>query len=521
MLKGAGAAPAHLPKASDAGAGFVVGGDMVAVFAQLAGKQWARANNAHLSAQHIDELGKLVDAGAADDAADGGHARVVGEFEIVGLILLVKRFIFGFPAFKRAIGIEHHASEFDEGEELAVFTHALLCEENGPSVVAFDAPCHPGKQRREKEQKRRGAQDVEHPLQQLRASASEAVAGAQEQHFVAEEVGNLHAEQRQTVDGGNDDEVVPGEHELLGELSQPMVVVVAEHGHDLVGAGLRKHLAHGKRERDGGEGLFAQLGVAFARVGADHGHGCVAKEALAGQRVGRVLQVFGAANQHIGLGQLARPEKAVADGEAGQWQGGENEQPGDTGPEAGKLPFAKVHDHGVDHGGHHDHNHQLLHFVPPGFAARGGVMPLHGTHPADHADHDQAKNDQPQRAGARPPCVQRGGHVHFVQQPKRHASEEEAETENAQIGGDEQGFDARLLAAPARPWGKGAGELLIGAQGHHGVARGERITVLWKLGRVGRSCVECRWAHDWPARWSGGGGPEKAFDFTGPHFFAC
>src|ERR1041385_3583884 len=40
-----------------------------------------RAEEAHLAAEEVDELGKFVDGRLAQPAADGGDARVVGDFE--------------------------------------------------------------------------------------------------------------------------------------------------------------------------------------------------------------------------------------------------------------------------------------------------------------------------------------------------------------------------------------------------------------------------------------------------------
>src|SRR5208282_6138249 len=48
---------------------------------ELVGQGGARADEAHLAANHIEELRQFIDAEAAEQPADGSYALVVGELE--------------------------------------------------------------------------------------------------------------------------------------------------------------------------------------------------------------------------------------------------------------------------------------------------------------------------------------------------------------------------------------------------------------------------------------------------------
>src|SRR3546814_4689133 len=70
-----------------------------------------RADEAHLAAQHVEELRQLVQPRLADERADAGHAVVVG----------------GRPARHAiALGIGAHATKLDQAETLPALADAHL-----------------------------------------------------------------------------------------------------------------------------------------------------------------------------------------------------------------------------------------------------------------------------------------------------------------------------------------------------------------------------------------------------------
>src|SRR3546814_5616359 len=70
-----------------------------------------RADEAHLAAQHVEELRQLVQPRLADERADAGHSVVVG----------------GRPARHAiALGIGAHATKLDQAETLPALADAHL-----------------------------------------------------------------------------------------------------------------------------------------------------------------------------------------------------------------------------------------------------------------------------------------------------------------------------------------------------------------------------------------------------------
>src|SRR5580704_13479097 len=74
-------ATAHLPDARQAGSNGKPPALPGLVLRDLYGDRRARTHDAHLAAEDIDELGKLVDAVLADETADPGDARVTAHLE--------------------------------------------------------------------------------------------------------------------------------------------------------------------------------------------------------------------------------------------------------------------------------------------------------------------------------------------------------------------------------------------------------------------------------------------------------
>jgi hypothetical protein len=85
--------------------------------------------------RHVDELRQLVEAGAAQDAADTGDPAVA------------------------------HRAELEDGEGAAGTAEALLAEEHRTSVFEQDGDRDGGHHRQEEEQAAGGADNVEGPFQ--------------------------------------------------------------------------------------------------------------------------------------------------------------------------------------------------------------------------------------------------------------------------------------------------------------------------------------------------------------------
>ena len=84
------------------------------------------ADEAHLTAQHIPELWKLVDRGRAQNTTDPGDTRILANLEewAVGFVLV------GQIRLNR-LGIDDHGAQLEDAEDVAVQTDAVLLEQNG------------------------------------------------------------------------------------------------------------------------------------------------------------------------------------------------------------------------------------------------------------------------------------------------------------------------------------------------------------------------------------------------------
>ena len=121
---GVAAVAVDLGPAGDAGADLLadqVAGDLLLQVLHMVGNLRPGAYQAHLAHQDIEELGQLVHAGFADEAAENG-------FPGVGI---------GGPGGV-AVGVYPHAAEFQHGEDLFVPADALLHEEHGAGAAELD-----------------------------------------------------------------------------------------------------------------------------------------------------------------------------------------------------------------------------------------------------------------------------------------------------------------------------------------------------------------------------------------------
>src|SRR5690348_4350957 len=110
---------------------------------------WARTYDAHLPAKNIDELRQLVEAGAAEEAADARHAIVVA----------ARR-----AAARRVTELGPHAAELENAEQAVRAAQTLLPEQDGAGRFDPDRDCDGRDYRKQQDKKRPREGYVEHPL---------------------------------------------------------------------------------------------------------------------------------------------------------------------------------------------------------------------------------------------------------------------------------------------------------------------------------------------------------------------
>src|SRR5208283_1329321 len=103
----------------------------------------ARTNEAHIATQDVDDLRKLIDAVAADDAPDARDAFVVGEFENLFALVIgaVGRRALPEPnplldvfAMRVVAGLASHRAQLEKAEFLAADPDAVLAEKHRAAI---------------------------------------------------------------------------------------------------------------------------------------------------------------------------------------------------------------------------------------------------------------------------------------------------------------------------------------------------------------------------------------------------
>ena len=108
-------ASVHLCPSGDSRPNVVAAHLLGCVPREVVHQERTRAYEAHVSSQHVDQLGELVEAGAPQEATDGGQPRLVGEQVAVGVALV------------------DHGAELQHAERTTTAPRSLLTEQHrGP-----------------------------------------------------------------------------------------------------------------------------------------------------------------------------------------------------------------------------------------------------------------------------------------------------------------------------------------------------------------------------------------------------
>ena len=119
----------------------------------------AGADQAHVSGEHVDQLGELVEGEATHPLTGRRDARVVLHLEQPALVALL-----GLQRGEQCLGVVDHRAELPAAEGLPVATDAGLAEQDRPAVVLPHPEGGEGEDRREEDQQAEGADDVEGAL---------------------------------------------------------------------------------------------------------------------------------------------------------------------------------------------------------------------------------------------------------------------------------------------------------------------------------------------------------------------
>lgn len=117
-------AAADLPKAGDAGRGHADDGQVVADLLFFTWQVWARADEAHLAFDDVEDLRQFVEAVLADELADLRDARVVAAEFLELLPLLLGLRVLAEEVQEDAVGVLIHRTELVALEGLAALADA-------------------------------------------------------------------------------------------------------------------------------------------------------------------------------------------------------------------------------------------------------------------------------------------------------------------------------------------------------------------------------------------------------------
>ena len=125
----------------------------------LPAQRRAGADEAHVALQDVEQLGQLVEAGAAQDVADLGDPGVTGQLEQRARALVV-----GLHGGQPGLGVDAHRAELEHPELGVAPADPLLAEQDRTAVLPLDQDGDDRQHRRGDEQQRAGDDDVERPL---------------------------------------------------------------------------------------------------------------------------------------------------------------------------------------------------------------------------------------------------------------------------------------------------------------------------------------------------------------------
>ncbi len=128
----------------------------------------SRSDQAHVAPQDVPELGQLVEAGAAQEAAHGRHAGIVVQLERGAAGDLVV----GAQGGPLGVGVARHGAELGDDEGPPVQAGPRLAEVGRPAVGEPDGDRQDGEDGRQHDEAADGAHDVQAALEGQFASAA-------------------------------------------------------------------------------------------------------------------------------------------------------------------------------------------------------------------------------------------------------------------------------------------------------------------------------------------------------------
>src|SRR5581483_9488272 len=165
FVKGEFAPSADWPESRHAGRDFKTPFVPIFVFGDFVDEGRTGADEGHIAAQDVPELGEFIHAGAAEPFADGGTARVVADFEQRTL-----RFVQMPEGLFFFVCADAHGAEFVCGKDSAAAPDAVLFEDDCAGGRSFDEQGNDAHRNQEDDEEDYGKDNVHRAFESERAA---------------------------------------------------------------------------------------------------------------------------------------------------------------------------------------------------------------------------------------------------------------------------------------------------------------------------------------------------------------
>ncbi len=149
------AAALHLPETGDAGGDIETAEMAGLVLHDFAGDGGTRSDDTHVATKDIEELRQLVERILAENAAEPGDARIIGDLE-EHAVTLVHVHDFGATLFR----IAHHGAELVAAEDATLFADALGGVEDRSMGLKLDGDGDDDEKGRKNQKEQDGKDDI-------------------------------------------------------------------------------------------------------------------------------------------------------------------------------------------------------------------------------------------------------------------------------------------------------------------------------------------------------------------------
>ena len=165
LLEGGPVLPAHLPQAGQARDGVEASHLPGAEFVGFVGQAGPWPDEAHVAEKDVDQLREFIDAGCAENIAEGDDPGVPAVIELGHHFFVVDQFPQIVPV-EGCFGVHMHRAELPHGEHPAEVADPFLSEQDRAGRDDLDEQGDQQEQRRQKEEGEKRPRDVDRALPQ-------------------------------------------------------------------------------------------------------------------------------------------------------------------------------------------------------------------------------------------------------------------------------------------------------------------------------------------------------------------